>query len=269
MNGPLNRRYGITPRTYASLLNTLYRNLKHTKGGRPFNLQVKVMLEMFLRYIYYNDTFIRLGEDFGISPCCARNIVLRIMSALMKSRLYRVPTADNLKSGNLYIVDTMPVRIRRPKSHKRQKQSYNGKYKYHIVKVQLIVIDGSVVPQAVNVTQCGTVSDIELFRKTISSRYADEELMFIGDKGYQGMQELYKDSLTPIKKPKGGVLSDSEKSFNRCLSAVRIKIEHANSFVKRFKLVGGIYRGDVSRVNAWVRLIFGICRYDLTHAEPA
>lgn len=43
--------------------------------------------------------------------------------------------------------------------------------------------------------------------------------------------------LAPFKKPRGNLLSPSQKSFNRQLASLRIRIEHVISSVKRCRIV--------------------------------
>lgn len=50
------------------------------------------------------------------------------------------------------------------------------------------------------------------------------------------------DTLTPIKRPKGGQLTPEQKAYNRQLAALRIRIEHVNSSVKRCRIVKEICR---------------------------
>jgi hypothetical protein len=50
------------------------------------------------------------------------------------------------------------------------------------------------------------------------------------------------DCFTPFKKPKGGVLTPAQKAFNRHLAALRIRIEHVNSSVKRCRMVRDVCR---------------------------
>ncbi len=52
----------------------------------------------------------------------------------------------------------------------------------------------------------------------------------LGDKAYLG-----EDILTPQKKPKGGELTEAEKTKNRELSAKRIRVEHSVRRVKGFR----------------------------------
>ena len=47
---------------------------------------------------------------------------------------------------------------------------------------------------------------------------------------------------TPFKKPKGGELTPTQKTFNHRLASMRIRIEHVNSSVKRCRIVKDICR---------------------------
>ena len=44
-------------------------------------------------------------------------------------------------------------------------------------------------------------------------------------------------TLTPHKKPRGGSLTDEQKTENRQNSSRRVRIEHVNSSVKRCRIV--------------------------------
>jgi len=43
--------------------------------------------------------------------------------------------------------------------------------------------------------------------------------------------------ITPFKKPRGGTLTDEQKTFNQHLAHRRVRIEHVNSSVKRCRIV--------------------------------
>jgi DDE superfamily endonuclease len=62
------------------------------------------------------------------------------------------------------------------------------------------------------------------------------------DLGFLAFAPAGVDTLTPIKKPKGGVLTPEQKAYNRQLAALRIRIEHVNSSVKRCRIVKEICR---------------------------
>lgn len=50
------------------------------------------------------------------------------------------------------------------------------------------------------------------------------------------------ETLTPIKKPKGGTLTAAQKAFNQQLASLRVHIEHVISSVKRCRIVKDICR---------------------------
>lgn len=50
------------------------------------------------------------------------------------------------------------------------------------------------------------------------------------------------DCVTPFKKPRGGELTLAQKAFNHQLAAIRIRIEHVNSSVKRCRIVKDVCR---------------------------
>ena len=56
------------------------------------------------------------------------------------------------------------------------------------------------------------------------------------DRGFQGLQLPGVTHTRPFKKPKGGELTDEQKTFNREVSQRRIPIEHVISSVKRCRI---------------------------------
>lgn len=80
------------------------------------------------------------------------------------------------------------------------------------------------------------------------------------DKGYQGLaqqvtlvtlvnpetsQEYHMPRLTletPVKKPKGGELTEQQVEFNRLLNAIRVRVEHCIGWVKNWKIIGTRFR---------------------------
>jgi hypothetical protein len=66
------------------------------------------------------------------------------------------------------------------------------------------------------------------------------------DKGYQGIEEVVPEDWVieqPKKQPRGGELSESEQATNREVNAVRIQVEHGIGRLKRYGVLGGVYRG--------------------------
>jgi len=82
------------------------------------------------------------------------------------------------------------------------------------------------------------------------------------DSGYQGIAEIHKNSETPKKKPKGGELTQEEKSENRRISRERILIENVNAKIKVFKIMANKYRNRRKRHNLRTNLICGIINFE-------
>jgi hypothetical protein len=57
------------------------------------------------------------------------------------------------------------------------------------------------------------------------------------DKGFQGFFLPGITIVQPKKTPRGGELTPPEKAMNRCISSIRIRIEHAIGGVKRYRIV--------------------------------
>lgn len=83
------------------------------------------------------------------------------------------------------------------------------------------------------------------------------------DSGYQGVQAIYSNALTPKKKPKGGTLTKQEKRYNRMLSAVRVFVENVIGWLKRFHIITDRYRNRRKRFGLRFNLIAGIYNYEL------
>ena len=116
---------------------------------------------------------------------------------------------------------------------KKQKESYSGKQKCQTIK-DLLVIDGYSGKIICIGEGKGSVHDFELFKR--SRIHVRDDILLVGDKGFEGICVIHGYSVTPFKKPRNGELSEEQKGFNRSLSRFRIQIEHVNRRLKRFKM---------------------------------
>ncbi|WP_336884921.1 transposase family protein [Nostoc punctiforme] len=72
-----------------------------------------------------------------------------------------------------------------------------------------------------------------------------DEIPIEVDSGFQGLQKQYDNLHLPHKKPKGGKLSDLQKTENRQLSQSRVVCENAFAGVKRYNAASVIYRNRI------------------------
>jgi len=90
-----------------------------------------------------------------------------------------------------------------------------------------------------------------------------EHIVVYADSGYQGINDLHKNSVIPTKKPKNGELTKEQKRENTALSKIRIKIEHINRRIKRFRIFSTRYRNRRKRFALRMSLLCGIHNWEL------
>jgi hypothetical protein len=107
---------------------------------------------------------------------------------------------------------------------------------------------------------CGSKHDFEFFKENFNGCL--KGILFLADKGYQGILELHLNSKTPIKRKKNQKLNKEERAYNHDLSKQRIFVEHVNAWIKRFKILKYPYRNKRKRHGLRVSLICGIYNYE-------
>jgi hypothetical protein len=107
----------------------------------------------------------------------------------------------------------------------------------------------------------GRQHDFSLFKKS-KIRLAAGILM-VGDSGYQGIQKFLTNTLTPLKATKKVPLTKTERQDNTILAAVRIKVENALAFIKRFKVFATRYRNRARRFGLRFNLFAAICNLEI------
>jgi hypothetical protein len=90
-----------------------------------------------------------------------------------------------------------------------------------------------------------------------------DDILTVGDKGFQGICSFHGFSVTPFKNPKGGILTEEQKAFNRNISKYRIRIEHVNRRINLFKIFKYCYRNKQRKHLLRFSLICGIYNYEL------
>ena len=84
-----------------------------------------------------------------------------------------------------------------------------------------------------------------------------------GDLGYQGWQKESSSVNLPHKKPKNGTLTDQQKKENKEHSKIRIAVEHQFSRLKKFRILGEVYRNFRKKHNLRFNIIAGIINLQL------
>jgi len=138
--------------------------------------------------------------------------------------------------------------------------SYSGKQKCHTIKI-LIVIDGQTGRIICIYESKGSVHDLAMLRESGIRFHPD--ILLVGDRGFQGLYKLHANSLTPYKSSKRRPLTVYQRRFNSDLSSLRIRIEHVNRCLKRFKIFQHRYRNKQRKHLLYMSLICGIYNYEI------
>ncbi len=87
----------------------------------------------------------------------------------------------------------------------------------------------------------GAIHDFRILKE--SQLPLQREIVKLGDAGYQGLDKLYENSQTPVKRTKKRALTAEDIAYNRELARKRIRIEHVNRRCKIFRITKETYRG--------------------------
>lgn len=180
-------------------------NESHKSGGRSPSLCVEDLLLMALKYYREYPTFSSLGFTFGINKSNVFRWINKIESMLnviFENIInIEIKCADFNKKGkeitvNEKLIDVTECAIQRPKNSELQVYYYSGKKKKHTIKIQLIVDEKT--KEIVSIAfDAGSVHDFLLFKNTTED--LNKLIIFLADSGYQGITNIFKNSMTPKK----------------------------------------------------------------------
>jgi IS5 family transposase len=238
-------------------------------AGRPPDHDLRDRLLMTLFWLRVYPSYSLLGWLFGLDKANAwRNVqdTLALLDTLPDFPFDR-PAKDRTKVKTAQavfeefpavqlIVDAKEQPFRRPDGWDNQKAFYSGKKKQHTVKYQVgVTPEGRV--GSVSVSVPGSVHDLTLLRGSGLLDRLEEGAGVMTDKAYVGVTEG-RPALQveiPIKRPRKGELSASQKGYNRRVSRRRVKVEHVFAQFSRFQALRQRFRGIMGRHSRAVRVV--------------
>jgi IS5 family transposase len=194
-----------------------------------------------------------------LSESNACRCIGRAEELLIRSGSFSLPGRKVLQASDasfeFVIVDATETEIER---QKKQRAYYSSKKKQHHLKTQVVIDqkDGKILCTAF---AKGRQHDFALFKKS-KIRLAPQVIL-LADSGYQGAQKFHPNSIKPLKASKLTPLTKADKKDNADISRVRIKVENALAFIKRFKIFSTRYRNRARRFG----LRFSTLRGHLQH----
>ena len=161
------------------------------------------------------------------------------------------------------LIDGVERPIQRPSKDKTQKKHYSGKKKRHTRK-SIIITDTKKKVLVLAPTKHGRVHDKKMSDKFSLIERIPEDVAIYGDSGFQGIQKQHHNTYIPFKGTKKNQLSKDQKWWNTQVSHVRVRVEHALSGMKRFKIFADILRAKCGKDDRWSRIVAGLWNLHLS-----
>ena len=152
------------------------------------------------------------------------------------------------------LTDATEQPIQRPKNKKARKMYYSGKKKRHTQKTEITITTQSKIIN-ISRTHPGSRHDITIRRQ---GNPLPSQAKKYGDLGYQGWQKESPHVYLPHKKPKHGKLTAQQKRENKEHSQIRILVEHKFAQLKKFRILGEVYRNFRTKHHLRFNIMAGI-----------
>ncbi len=152
--------------------------------------------------------------------------------------------------------------IPRPKNRTKRKTHYSGKKKRHTVKNQITInLKGEIIHKPPH--SPGRRNDYAILK--IKHPALSEDLIIFYDLGYLGVEKDFPDqiSVLPYKRKKGKKLIIPQKEWNKLQSKIRIKVEHAISKIKKFRINSDTFRNRLCRYDVISDIVCGIVNFKI------
>ena len=139
------------------------------------------------------------------------------------------------------ILDATERPVQRSKDKDQQKENYSGKKKRH-TRSHLALVEPDRKILVLSHAYAGRHNDKGILNQEGWAEWIPDEVPIQGDLGFFGLQNEVVNVELPHKKPRGGALSDEQKTDNRALASERVVVEHAFAGLKRYGIAHQVYR---------------------------
>lgn len=243
-------------------------------AGHPFDLTLKDRILMFLMYYRMYTSYGLVGMIFDLDKSNVCRDIRYLEPAVKKcipipARKYaHAKKATTLEDIQRYfpefqiIIDASEQQIPRPKSKKKRKFHWSGKKKRHTIKNQYTInLSGEIIHKPPH--SPGKPHDYKIF-KTKHPVLPDGLQSFV-DLGYEGMKNSFPEfnPVLPHKRKNGKQLTILQKKFNKHQSKIRIRIEHAISKIKKFRIMKDVFRNRLCRYDAISDIVCGLVNFKI------
>lgn len=226
--------------------------------GRNSNLKTleNEILLVILYYRYYTSHYF-LGMQFNLD---ASNVCRHIQKLEpLLARAISINKERNFSEKDLQVlIDATEIQTQHPS--KNQRKFYSGKKKKHTQKVEIITdLNGKIL--CISKSYPGRTHDFKIRKQ---SSKIPKNVTVLADSGYQGLQKIHKNTVLPFKRRRKCPLTTEQKTHNSALSSKRVVVEHVFAQLKKFKILGSVYRNFQKKLHLRFNIIAGL--YNLRFA---
>ncbi|MGI8946747.1 MAG: transposase family protein [Ornithinimicrobium sp.] len=222
--------------------------------GRKPALGLFKSVVVTLSYLRRNHVQQELAEFFGASqPTISRTITkyTPILGAVLK---HWVPTVEDLDPQAQLIIDGTLLPCWSWADHP---ELWSGKHRTTGMNVQVACTLSGQLAWISDPTP-GKTHDSKALRE---SGILDDDVFpdHLGDKGYIGLGLI-----TPIRKPAGGKLHESQKQFNTQVNSIRSQIERGIAHLKTWRILHTDYRKPLRTFSETISTVIALEFYRTT-----
>jgi hypothetical protein len=253
-----------------------YKN-KNRKIGSGKKGDLETADEKLLFILYYlkcYPTFDVLGFTFGISGDAAHRYVYSLFDILVKSLNHfgvlpytEFNSPEELQTAfskvDTLLIDATEHVVQRSQDYQVQKDNQSGKKKQQTNKCTLITSLTTYILYIGSLFK-GKNHDYGMFKKEFEPKSNWFKIFKVYvDLGYQGFANDYKTAalFIPYKKPRKSKnnpnpeLTKEQKDYNKEISSIRVKVEHAIAGMKRYNCFSYRYRNKTDSTHDFFKLL--------------
>lgn len=201
-----------------------------------------------LTYLRRNRTQVELAEQYETSQPTISRAISRVTEWLERALASKVPVAEELSAGEQYIADGTLLPCW---SWSDRPELYSGKRKATGVNVQVVCdLYGRLRWVSDPVEGCRHDSAAIELSGVLEGM---ETSNWLTDLGYLGTG-----TLTPVRKPRGRELDDSDKRYNSAFNGIRSTIERVIAHLKTWRVLHVDYRRPFPTFASTISAVLGL-----------
>ena len=224
-------------------------------GRKPRLVSVEDKLIYILVYFKCYPTFDLAGLLFDLDRSQANRWMHRLQPvleaalgqqlALPKRKLSSLSEfVEAFPEVKRVILDVTERPVQRAKDNAKQRDDYSGKKKRH-TRSHLALVEPDRKILIFSHAYAGRHNDKGILNQEGWAEWIPDEVVIQGDLGFFGLQNEVVNVELPLKKPRGGQLSDDQKADNRALASERVVCEHSFAGLKRYGIAHQVYRNRI------------------------